>query len=96
MCKGFYHELYKEKLGLGIEHIDYLEKVIWKLLEYNNLPSVRQYHEIFVLHMLRHFPERVINILEDYLKSKNNKTQMLVSIAWVDFFSLLCLTFFNS
>jgi len=56
---------------------------MWRILEFANLPSVRQYHEIFILHLLKHFPERFVDKLEAYLKKKDNKTQFLVSLAWV-------------
>ncbi len=89
MILEIYKEVYEEKFGWTVEFLDYLEKTMWRILEFANLPSIRQYHEIFILHLLKHFPERFVHTLEYYLRKKDNKTQFLVSIAWVTISSLL-------
>ena len=81
-----YIQTFQDKLGLSVEYLDYLQMIVWKLLEHNNLPNVRQYHEIFILYILRNFPERVVPQMQKYLQNKTNKTQFLISVAWVSLF----------
>jgi len=70
----------------GFECQIYLKKIqdsTWKNLQMNNLPTIRQYIEIFSLNYLYNFTNENISLIVDNLKDANLKSQFSISIIFV-------------
>jgi len=78
-----YYDTYEKVYGLPIDIIGYLEDYIWKILQYNNLPTIRQYQEIFALGFIRQYPEKTFPYIEKQMGNRAINTQFLISLSFV-------------
>ena len=73
----------------GMDCQEYFKKIqdsTWKILQMNNLPTIRQYIEIFALNYLDNFTNENISVIVEHLKDANLKSQFSISIIFVDFY----------
>lgn len=75
-----------ETFGINVK--GYLKKIqenTWKILQMNNLPTIRQYIEIFALNYLYNFTSENIGLIVQHLKDSSLKSQFSISIIFVEF-----------
>ena len=60
-----------------------IKNKIWEILQINNLPTVRQYIEIFALNTFEIFEEETLKKLIFYMNEKKLKPQFSISLQFV-------------
>lgn len=74
---------------IGFDSFGIMQKIqdsTWKILQMNNLPTIRQYIEIFALNYLYNFTDENISVIVEHLKDANLKAQFSISIIFVFIF----------
>lgn len=82
----FFLDLCENLTKKGFECKTYLKKIqdcTWKNLQMNNLPTIRQYIEVFALNYLYNFTNENIPLIVEHLQDSSLKSQFSISIIFV-------------